>query len=71
MPNNVVETRKRLQPHESNLIDNLEKLLLSDDVSVKNIYNFIRCKTNPYPNAFIEDETGKLYFEKVKFEGKI
>ncbi|MDO5564776.1 MAG: formyltransferase family protein [Eubacteriales bacterium] len=36
--------------------------------SLKEIYNFIRALTYPYPNAYIEDEKGnKLLFEKVKY----
>jgi methionyl-tRNA formyltransferase len=32
------------------------------------LYNKIRCLTDPYPNAFIEDEIGnRIYFQKIKF----
>lgn len=32
------------------------------------LYNKIRCLTDPYPNAFIEDSQGnRIYFEKIKF----
>ena len=27
----------------------------------------IRCREDPYPNAFIEDKHGKLFFKKVEF----
>lgn len=56
--------RKRRSPEDSNILQ--EELSLSNIVS---LYNKIRCLTDPYPNAFIEDEAGnKLYFEKVRFE---
>jgi len=36
--------------------------------SLEEIYNFIRCLTDPYPNAFIEDKNGnKLLFKEVQF----
>jgi len=39
--------------------------------SVKELYDFMRCLTDPYPNAFIEDNEGnRLYFESVRFERK-
>jgi methionyl-tRNA formyltransferase len=32
-------------------------------------YNFIRALTDPYPNAYLEDEKGnKLYFKSISFE---
>lgn len=37
-------------------------------LELKQIYNFIRCLTEPYPNAFIEDEHGnRLFFQEVKY----
>ena len=39
--------------------------------NLKDIYNFIRCLENPYPNAYIEDNLGKLYFKKVRYVKKI
>lgn len=32
------------------------------------LYNFMRGLEDPYPNAFLEDEKGKLYFKKVEFK---
>jgi methionyl-tRNA formyltransferase len=41
------------------------------NVQLKNIYNQIRCLTDPYPNAYIEDDDGnKLYFQEVRYEEK-
>ena len=37
-------------------------------MSVKTIYNFIRCLTDPYPNAYFEDDKGdKVFFKDVSF----
>ncbi len=54
---------KRRKPEESCLKKNdLEKM------SVKTIYNFIRCLTDPYPNAYFEDDKGdKVFFKDVSF----
>jgi methionyl-tRNA formyltransferase len=39
--------------------------------SLEEIYNNIRCLTDPYPNAFFEDEYGnRLYFKGVKYVTK-
>ena len=35
--------------------------------SIEELYNFIRCLEDPYPNAYLENKNGKLYFKKVKF----
>jgi methionyl-tRNA formyltransferase len=41
-------------------------------ISQKNLvpfYNFVRALTEPYPNAYLEDERGnKLYFKSISFE---
>ena len=38
------------------------------NMSLKQIYNFIRALTDPYPNAYFEDEKGnKLIFKSVEF----
>ena len=34
------------------------------------LYNFFRCLEDPYPNGYIEDESGKLYVKKVEFKRK-
>ena len=42
-----------------------------NEENLLNLYNKIRCLTDPYPNAFIEDKKGnKLFFESIKFEKK-
>jgi methionyl-tRNA formyltransferase len=36
--------------------------------SLEELYNFMRCLTDPYPNAYIEDENGnKLVFRSVEY----
>jgi methionyl-tRNA formyltransferase len=54
---------KRRKPEDSKLtLDDLNKMTL------KELYNFIRALTDPYPNAFIEDEDGnKLVFKNVSY----
>lgn len=54
---------KRRTANQSRLkIEDFEKM------SLKEIYNFIRCLTDPYPNAYIEDEDGnKLIINGVKY----
>lgn len=39
-------------------------------MSTLDLYNFIRCLGAPYPNAFIEDDAGTLFFERVRFKSK-
>ena len=37
-------------------------------MTLKELYNFIRCLTDPYPNAFIEDNEGnRLVFKNVNY----
>jgi len=54
---------KRRKPSEG-------KITIEDfqNRSLEQNYNFIRCLTDPYPNAYIEDNLGnKLFFTGVKF----
>ena len=42
-----------------------------NEENLLNLYNKIRCLTDPYPNAFMADKQGnKLFFESIKFEKK-
>ena len=59
----VEKVYKRLTPKQSMLTK-----LQVKKMSIKEIYNFIRCRTDPYPNVYLEDDTGRIYFEKVRFE---
>jgi methionyl-tRNA formyltransferase len=61
-----IKRRKRLTEKDGELTT--EKLL---KMSAIDLYNFIRCRADPYPNAYLEDESGKLYFSSVYFrQGK-
>mgnify|MGYP003662622589 CR=1 FL=1 len=55
-------SRKRLKPSDSNLTS--EKI---NSMTTIELYDFIRCREDPYPNIFIEDKHGKLFFKKVEF----
>jgi len=37
------------------------------NMSTMDLYNLIRCLQDPYPNAYIEDEVGTIFFENVSF----
>ncbi len=62
IPQNI---KKRLTEKDGEL--DKAKLLVKTTLD---LYNFMRCRESPYPNAFIEDEFGKLYFEKVRYVPK-
>lgn len=71
-PNIVLQTweseaviREKRVPSDSEL--GKEKLA---SMSTLDLYNFIRCLGDPYPNAFIEDDIGTLYIERVRFKRK-
>lgn len=44
--------------------------LVTPELTVRELYDRIRCLEAPYPNAYVEDETGRLYFERVRFVSK-
>lgn len=53
---------KRLQHEDGHLSKDLFKKM-----SARQIYDFIRCREDPYPNTYYEDETGTVLFKKVSF----
>jgi methionyl-tRNA formyltransferase len=58
-------TLKRLLPNSSRLTpDSISQM------TTRELYNFIRCREDPYPNAFIEDSHGKLLLKICEFEEK-
>ena len=59
----VTKTYKRLKPSQSELTKSMV-----NSMTTKQIYDFIRCRTDPYPNVYLEDHTGRIYFKEVKFE---
>ncbi len=58
-------TVRRRKPEQSQLT---RELLGS--MTCQQLWDFIRCRESPYPNAFIEDETGRLVIKRVEFEPK-
>lgn len=53
----------RRTPDESRLT-----MQMMSEMSIENLYDFIRALTEPYPNAYLEDEQGnRLVFQKVTF----
>lgn len=54
--------KKRLQPTSGQITT--EKL---GQMTVKELYNFVRCREYPYPHAYFQDHTGKLEIERVVF----
>lgn len=58
-------TVRRLKPEQSRLTK--EQL---SALSVRQLWDAIRCREDPYPNVFFEDETGKLTIKHVEFEPK-
>jgi hypothetical protein len=59
------EQRKKRTPADSKL----ERGEFSR-LDTRQLYDFIRGLEAPYPNAYLEDEVGKLFFSKVSFKKK-
>jgi len=57
--------RKRIKPEASRLSRAHFTVFTCEQ-----IYDRIRCREDPYPNTYIEDETGRLYFRRVEFVKK-
>ena len=59
-------TRKRLKPEQSTLTrEQFDKMKCNE------LYDFIRCREDPYPNVVLEDETGELIFTRVEFRPRV
>lgn len=59
------EQRKKRTPTDSKLSkDDFSRL------NSKQLYDFMRGLEAPYPNAYLEDDTGQLFFSKVFFKEK-
>lgn len=50
---------KRLKPEQSQL---------NHQMTCEELWDNIRCREDPYPNAYFEDETGRLIVKWVEFE---
>ena len=55
--------RRRLKPKDSELTQEIFV-----ERNARELYDFIRCREDPYPNVFIKDKTGTLRFKLVDFE---
>lgn len=61
----VERMRRPLVPANSELTrDDLNRL------TTKELYDRMRMLEAPYPNAFVEDDAGVLYFERVRWKSK-
>ena len=63
-PKREHKPRKRIKPEDSVLTK--ERI---EEMTCKELYNFIRCREDPYPNVYIEDKSGRLIFKRVQFVG--
>jgi methionyl-tRNA formyltransferase len=60
----IVKTRlKRLKPDNSQLPS-------LNGMTCKEMWDFIRCREDPYPNAYFHDQTGTLTIKRVEFTPK-
>ena len=59
------QPRKRLKPKDSKITK-----LQIEEMTSKQLYNFIRGRGDPYPNVYLEDSSGKLFFKEVRYEEK-
>jgi methionyl-tRNA formyltransferase len=62
---------KRLRPEDSDVTWRLqchEHAGSHLPFRVRDLWDHVRCREDPYPNAYVEDETGRLMFKRVEFE---
>jgi methionyl-tRNA formyltransferase len=57
--------RRRIKPEQSRLTPEILR-----SMTCKQLYDFIRCHEDPYPNVYIEDATGRLSIKLAEFEPK-
>jgi hypothetical protein len=57
------EQRPKRTPKDSRITSDM-----LTSMTTRRLYDFIRGLEDPYPNAFLEDEHGRLYFNKVHFK---
>jgi methionyl-tRNA formyltransferase len=62
-PSERARARRRLTPAASRLT--AEQIAT---LNCRQLWDFIRCREDPYPNAFFEDETGRWVIRWVEFE---
>jgi methionyl-tRNA formyltransferase len=67
---------RRLRPSESRLNCVMPRREESNGDSAerpltcRELWDFIRCREDPYPNAYLEDDTGRLVIKRVEFYRK-
>jgi methionyl-tRNA formyltransferase len=63
LPQKASEPLRRLKPESG-------RLTPADfqQMSTRQLYDAIRCREDPYPNAYIEDSVGILRFKRADFE---
>lgn len=66
VPQGEVKTLRRLKPDSGRLT--AESFIT---MSSRQLYDAIRCREAPYPNAYLEDEAGVLRFARVEFIPKL
>lgn len=70
---NIVEKNyKRLKPEQSKIPLPVKPQFVESSIAEKSftcleLWNHIRCREDPYPNAYFEDETGKILIKSVEF----
>jgi hypothetical protein len=62
---------KRRSPHMSDITHLMSGPDHKLSFKARDMYDRIRCLEAPYPNAFVEDDTGRLYFERIRFEPRV
>ncbi len=62
-PQGPAVPRRRLTPEQSRLSPSDFSRL-----SARQLYDIIRCREDPYPNAFIQDSTGLLLLKRADFD---
>lgn len=58
---------RRIKPSDSRLENPVGK---NGKMSCRELWDFIRCREDPYPNAFFEDDTGRIVVRHVEFYEK-
>jgi methionyl-tRNA formyltransferase len=65
---------KRLKPEDSRLpalrrqiTGSHGEVVTGPPLTCRELWDFIRCREDPYPNAYFEDETGRLVIRRVEF----
>lgn len=58
---------RRIKPSDSRLENPAGK---NGKMSCRELWDFIRCREDPYPNTFFEDDTGRIVVRHVEFYEK-